>query len=345
MRAMAPSLLIAIRSASAALGRRLGRLQRYCCRTIPILSTFSTVLSRSLADEPADGLPGPAAPVAAAGTMAGHHPWANEGPIRYEVARRRSAFEGLPMEPLTVGLFAGALLLNAGMPGPSVAALVSRVITNGWRDVVPFLAAMWIGEVIWLTMVMTGLTALAQTFELGFQLLKVARARLSLLARHQDVAAAGGRGAATVSRSAESPLSMFGAGMALTLGNPKIMVFYVALLPSLIDLSRADLRAWIILSAVTLVTLAAVDLTWTCLAHRARRVLPDERTRDPDAPTGWERSRSAVPRPPSRPAVERDRQGLAPSMGTGDSAARRMKIRAARSCSNASHDQRTSPSI
>ncbi len=176
------------------------------------------------------------------------------------------------MEPLTVGLFAGALLLNAGMPGPSVAALVSRVITNGWRDVVPFLAAMWIGEVIWLTMVMTGLTALAQTFELGFQLLKwLGLAYLCWLAIKMWRQPVGGSGDGLPQR--QSPLSMFGAGMALTLGNPKIMVFYVALLPSLIDLSRADLRAWIILSAVTLVTLAAVDLTWTCLAHKARLLL------------------------------------------------------------------------
>lgn len=46
-----------------------------------------------------------------------------------------------------------------------------------------------------------------------------------------------------------SPLSMFGAGMALTLGNPKIMVFYIALLPSLIDVSETGVREWAILAA------------------------------------------------------------------------------------------------
>ena len=66
---------------------------------------------------------------------------------------------------------------------------------------------------------------------------------------------------------------MFGAGMALTLGNPKIMVFYIALLPSLIDISMAGFQEWAILSAVTLITLAAIDLTWTFLAHKARLLL------------------------------------------------------------------------
>ncbi len=76
----------------------------------------------------------------------------------------KSTYLRTSMELLSVAIFAGALLLNAGTPGPSIAALVSRVITSGWRDVIPFVAAMWIGEVIWLTMAMAGLTALTQTF-------------------------------------------------------------------------------------------------------------------------------------------------------------------------------------
>ena len=176
------------------------------------------------------------------------------------------------MEPLSVVIFAGALLLNAGTPGPSIAALVSRVITNGWRDVLPFVAAMWVGEVIWLTMAMAGLTALAQTFQFGFHILKwLGIAYLCWLAFkmwRQPV----GEIADNLPRRS-SPLSMFGAGMALTLGNPKNMVIYFALLPSLIDFSMGGFQEWAILSAVTLITLAAIDLTWTFLAHKARLLL------------------------------------------------------------------------
>lgn len=39
------------------------------------------------------------------------------------------------MEPFALFLFALALLVNAGTPGPSIAALVSRVISSGWRDI------------------------------------------------------------------------------------------------------------------------------------------------------------------------------------------------------------------
>lgn len=53
-------------------------------------------------------------------------------------------------------MFAAALLLNAGTPGPSIAALVSRVISSGWRDAAPFAVAMWIGEMLWLSVALAG---------------------------------------------------------------------------------------------------------------------------------------------------------------------------------------------
>lgn len=52
------------------------------------------------------------------------------------------------MDSIALAIFALALVVNAGAPAPSVAALVSRVISNGWRDVAPFGAAMRIGEVV-----------------------------------------------------------------------------------------------------------------------------------------------------------------------------------------------------
>src|SRR5262249_19844948 len=69
-------------------------------------------------------------------------------------------------------IFAGALIVAAGSPGPSIAALVSRVISKGWRDVLPFLVAMWIGEGIWLSLAVFGLAFVAQTFHLAFLVVK-----------------------------------------------------------------------------------------------------------------------------------------------------------------------------
>ena len=76
------------------------------------------------------------------------------------------------MDIASLLIFAGALLVASGSPGPSIAALVARVMTNGLRGVFPFLAAMWVGEAIWLSMAVFGLAYIAQTFHLAFVIIK-----------------------------------------------------------------------------------------------------------------------------------------------------------------------------
>ncbi|MCO5216334.1 MAG: LysE family translocator [Thermomicrobiales bacterium] len=182
------------------------------------------------------------------------------------------------MELITLATFAGALLINAGTPGPSVAALVSRVITNGWRDIMPFLAAMWIGEVMWLTVSLAGMATLAEKFYTGFQVLKWAGiAYLVYLAikmwrepahteEHED----------TLPKR-QNPWSMFAAGMALTIGNPKIMVFYLALLPSLIGTQPFTLGVWIPIALTCLLVMMFTDCSWVIAASYARKFLQTPR--------------------------------------------------------------------
>ena len=78
-------------------------------------------------------------------------------------------------------IFGGALLVAAGTPGPSIAALVARVISRGLGDVLPFLLAMWVGEAIWLSLAVFGLAFIAQTFHLAFVAVKWAGVAYLLL--------------------------------------------------------------------------------------------------------------------------------------------------------------------
>jgi threonine/homoserine/homoserine lactone efflux protein len=152
------------------------------------------------------------------------------------------------MTASSLALFALALIVAAGSPGPSVAALVSRVITHGFRDVLPFLVAMWLGEGLWLTLAVAGLAVVAQQFAVLFIVLKFAVAYLLLLAWrmwHAPVEPIGSELPAH-----RHPWRMFGAGLVTTLGNPKIMVFYVALLPTIVDLERVTVLGWAELTAV-----------------------------------------------------------------------------------------------
>jgi threonine/homoserine/homoserine lactone efflux protein len=173
-------------------------------------------------------------------------------------------------------IFGGALVINAGMPGPSIAALVSRVLASGPRDVMPFLVAMWIGEGLWLGAAAFGLSVLAQSFHTGFLVLKYCGvAYLLYLAWKMWRAADQQEGEGPTPQG--SPLQMFLTGLAITFGNPKLMVFYLALLPSIVNLETLTVGGFGTLLLTMMTILAGVDLAWVLLAHGARRLIRSRR--------------------------------------------------------------------
>ncbi|MDP9138566.1 MAG: LysE family translocator [Pseudomonadota bacterium] len=174
------------------------------------------------------------------------------------------------MELSALVIFAGALFVAAGSPGPSVAALVAQVLSHGARSVLPFLAAMWIGEAIWLSLAVFGLAYVAQAFQPVFAVLKYCGvAYLLYLAYRMWTAPT--RVREEHLPGAGSSWRLFLTGMAITLGNPKIMVFYLALLPSIVDLAHISLIGWAWLTATMMLVLVTVDLAWALLAAYARR--------------------------------------------------------------------------
>ncbi|MFN0190883.1 MAG: LysE family translocator [Aestuariivirga sp.] len=176
------------------------------------------------------------------------------------------------MELSALVIFAGALLINAGSPGPSIAALVARVITGGLGSVLPFLMAMWIGEALWLAAAVMGLGFVAEKFYLAFTIIKYCGIAYLLYLAWQFWTAPVELQAGELPR-AQGAMKMFMTGMALTLGNPKIMVFYLALLPSLIDVSAVTPVGLIELMLVAVAVMMAVDFAWALAAAWARKWL------------------------------------------------------------------------
>jgi len=150
------------------------------------------------------------------------------------------------------------------------------VISKGARDVLPFLAAMWLGETIWLTCAVAGLAAIAETFHYAFAAIKwLGVCYLLYLAWKMWFVSPDNDGEALP--DAQSPLKLFLAGMTVTLGNPKIMMFYMALLPSIIDIRAVTVVGWAELVATTLLVLIVIDISWALAAAKARSFLKSRR--------------------------------------------------------------------
>ncbi|AHK43140.1 LysE family transporter [Ensifer sp. T173] len=168
--------------------------------------------------------------------------------------------------------YSGALFIAAIIPGPGVTALVARALGSGFRETFFMGLGLILGDMVYLTAVVLGLALIAQTFTTAFLIVKFAGVlylgyiawklwTAGLLPR--DIKA---KTSASVSMS-------FLSGLLVTLGNPKTMLFYVALVPTLIDIAVIGPREYGLLLIATFLVLLTVLLPYILLAARARTLL------------------------------------------------------------------------
>lgn len=174
-------------------------------------------------------------------------------------------------------VYATALFVAAASPGPGIAAIVARVLGRGPRGAVAFSVGVALGDVVWLSFAIAGLAVLAQTFHVVFVAVKWAGVAYLLVLAWRMWTAPVDPSEVVADTRRERPAALFAAGLALTMGNPKVMVFYVALLPTIVDLARVDWLGWAELVAVTVAVLAVVFAAWIALAARARRLFASPR--------------------------------------------------------------------
>jgi threonine/homoserine/homoserine lactone efflux protein len=174
--------------------------------------------------------------------------------------------------PLTgLAVFAAALFVAAASPGPATAALVARVLVRGTAGALAYMAGLAVGDVVWLTCAVLGLAFVAKTFAWLFLALKYAGAAYLLYLAWRMWRAPAEMAAPETPR-AERPLRLFLAALSVMLGNPKVMIFYLALLPNLVDLAGISAAGYAELVAVTLLVVMAVDGGYVLLASRVRRL-------------------------------------------------------------------------
>ena len=169
-------------------------------------------------------------------------------------------------------LFSSALFIAAASPGPGIAAIVARVLGRGPRDAIAFSIGVALGDVVWLTFAILGLAALAKAFHEVFLVIKYAGAAYLLYIAYKIWTAPAVARDVTAEERAEHPARLLLGGLALTLGNPKTIVFYLALLPTILDLTRITALGFAELVAATLTVLGVVFAGYIVLAARARQL-------------------------------------------------------------------------
>ncbi|RUU97906.1 LysE family translocator [Mesorhizobium sp. M6A.T.Cr.TU.017.01.1.1] len=173
--------------------------------------------------------------------------------------------------------YSAALGIAAAIPGPGLTALIARALGSGFRSALAMSFGLMLGDLTYLTAVVLGLALVAQTFGMTFLVIKwLGVAYLAFLGWRfwtsgitpETVEAKKGRGGL---------VSSFIAGLAVTLGNPKTMIFYLAITPTIVDLKTITLADYGILVALTLFVLLVVLVPYLALAAKARGLLKSPR--------------------------------------------------------------------
>jgi threonine/homoserine/homoserine lactone efflux protein len=167
-------------------------------------------------------------------------------------------------------LFASVYVVAVASPGPGIAALLARVLARGTRGIVGFAAGFVVGDLIWFSVAAMGFALVAQAFAIVFVALKYAGAAyLGYLAWRTWTARA--HPADTIPAAGDNALRLFLEGLTLTLGNPKVILFFLALLPSVVELDHLTLLGLAEMGATIMVVLSTVLTVYVLAAAKARR--------------------------------------------------------------------------
>jgi threonine/homoserine/homoserine lactone efflux protein len=169
-------------------------------------------------------------------------------------------------------IFCGVYAMATFSPGPAVAAIIARTLATGLRRTAPFILGIVAGDLVWFALVALGLAALAQNFQTLFLVIKYAGvAYLLYLAYRLWTAPAEAPKEAREARG--EGWKLFLGGLALTMGNAKVMVFFVSILPLVVDLATLSPGLAVELAVTMMAILSVAMWSYALAAARARRFI------------------------------------------------------------------------
>ncbi|MHC0051943.1 LysE family translocator [Actibacterium sp. D379-3] len=174
-------------------------------------------------------------------------------------------------------LYAGAMVIMFFTPGPVWMALTARALSGGFRAAWPLALGVVIGDALWPLLAILGVSWVVSVFDGFMAVLRMAAAAIFLvmgvlLIRHAD------KSIASDSRLTRPGMwAGFAAGVAVILGNPKAILFYMGVLPGFFDLTRVTGPDMAAIVAISMVVPLLGNLMFALFVDRARRVLTSSR--------------------------------------------------------------------
>ena len=172
-----------------------------------------------------------------------------------------------------LALYAGAVMILFFTPGPVWVALTARAMSGGFHAAWPLALGVVVGDVLWPILAILGVSWIVSSFAGFMTVLKFVAAAVffgmgSLIIRNAD------KTIADDSRLTRPGMwAGFVAGLAVILGNPKAILFYMGVLPGFFDLTASAVSDIVAICLVSLAVPLLGNLALALFVDRARALL------------------------------------------------------------------------
>jgi threonine/homoserine/homoserine lactone efflux protein len=164
-----------------------------------------------------------------------------------------------------------AILVFAITPGPGVFAIIARALVKGARACFMLALGMTVSDILYLVAACFGLAAIAEHWNEGFMIVRVLGAIYQVYLGWKMWNAPLELASEEVIASKTDASLSFLQGFMISASNPKVILFYIAFLPTFMDLEALSKSDIALASLLTLIALMTGLMAIAHFASQARR--------------------------------------------------------------------------
>jgi threonine/homoserine/homoserine lactone efflux protein len=172
------------------------------------------------------------------------------------------------VDPERLAAFVAMTAASSLVPGVSMLFVMAQTIRRDWRTGAAALAGMQLGYLGWWALAALGLGTLASAFPLAFRVLGVGGALYLAWLGGQSIRDAGGENDETTSVVRRDSRHAWRDGILVALGNPKSLIYIVALVPPFVDARDAVVPQLVILALVAMLIDVLVGAVYIAAGKR-----------------------------------------------------------------------------
>lgn len=180
------------------------------------------------------------------------------------------------MTPESAISFFVTMLIFSVTPGPGVFAILAKALVHGSRSCIMLAAGMAVSDIVYLVAACLGLAAIATHWGEAFTVIRIVGAIYLVYLGWKMWKAPLDLSPDEENKKKIGHILSFMQGFMISASNPKVILFYIAFLPTFMDLDALDQADIVLASVLTFVGLMIGLMGIAIFAAKARRFFTSE---------------------------------------------------------------------